>query len=127
MANLRGVCETPGVLQIRNGIEFSCEFVEQRNAPIREDIVSLNHHNQEGLIASEFFDKGRIERVSGSPLAEQRLRGEIKLQVEQLDRQKNRDEDKEVYVCDLPALVEHVKDRWGYDLKDEDMPTIRSL
>jgi len=41
--------------------------------------------------------------------------------------QKNPDEIKEIFVCDFSALVEHVKDRWGYDLRDGDIRTIGSL
>ncbi len=41
--------------------------------------------------------------------------------------EKRTHEGKEIYVCDFTALLEHVKNRWGYEIKDGDMPTIGSI
>jgi len=30
-------------------------------------------------------------------------------------------------MCGFPALVEHVKDRWGYEIKDGDVKDIGSI
>ena len=38
-----------------------------------------------------------------------------------------RNEIKETYKFDFPALVQHVKDKWGYDIREDDIGGIRAL
>ena len=40
--------------------------------------------------------------------------------------QKSPNEIKEIYEYDFPPLVEGVKDRWGYEIKDGDIRAIGS-